>query len=173
MPTVILDPPPAELDALLERRRRLGLDHRDEMWEGALHMNPPPTGEHQYVLQQLAELLGPLARRAGLVPLVNEFGLGESRDDYRVLDGGLHREQPRGVWHSTAALVIEIVSPGDESWDKLPFYAAHNVDELLILDPATRKIDWLALTSGEYRAIEQSGLIELGAAELAEQIDWP
>jgi hypothetical protein len=29
--------------------------------------------------------------------------------------------------------VIEIVSPGDESWDKLPFYAAHEVDEALIV----------------------------------------
>ena len=29
-------------------------------------------------------------------------------------------------------LVIEIVSPGDDTWKKLPFYAAHDVDELLI-----------------------------------------
>ena len=28
--------------------------------------------------------------------------------------------RPRGVWHSTAALVVEIVSPGDESWKKSP-----------------------------------------------------
>jgi Uma2 family endonuclease len=174
MPTLVMDPAPAEIDALIERRRRLDLDHRDEVWEGVLHMNPPPTGEHQLILQQLAELLGPLARGAGLVPVVNEFGLGrEGQDNYRVPDGGLHRGAPRGVYQRTAALVIEIVSPGDESWKKLPFYAAHDVDEMLIVDPAERAVHWLELSAGEYLPIERSGLIDLGPSELAEQIDWP
>jgi Uma2 family endonuclease len=173
MPTLVMDPPPAEIDALIEYRRRLDLDHYDEVWEGVLHMNPPPTGEHQYLVQQLYDLLGPLARRAGLVPLLQVFAVGEGRDNYRAPDGGLHRTQPRGVWQRTAALVIEIVSPGDESWAKLPFYAAHEVDEVLILDPAEHVVHWLGLSDGEYKPIERSGLIDLGPTELAEQIDWP
>jgi Uma2 family endonuclease len=174
MPTLVMDPAPVEIDELIERRRRLGLDHRDEMWDGVLHMNPPPTGEHQVILQQLAELLGPLARSAGLVPVVNEFGLGrEGKDNYRVPDGGLHHGVPRGVYQRTAALVIEIVSPGDESWQKLPFYAAHDVNEVLILDPEDHTVHWLGLAGGEYQPIERSGLIDLGPSELAEQIDWP
>ena len=170
-----MDPAPAEIDALIEHRLGLDLDHYDEVWEGVLHMNPPPTGEHQYVLQQLAVLLDPLARSAGFVPLINEFGLGrEGSDNYRVPDGGLHREVPRGVYQRTAALVIEIVSPGDESFQKLPFYAAHDVDEVLIVDPAKRSVDWLALgDEGEYRPIERSGLIELGADELSARTEWP
>jgi Uma2 family endonuclease len=169
-----MDPAPVEIDALIEHRRRLGLDHRDEIWDGVLHMNPPPTGEHQVILQQLAELLGPLARRVGLVPVVNEFGLGrEGKDNYRVPDGGLHRRAPRGVYQGTAALVIEIVSPGDESWDKLPFYAAHEVDEVLIVDPAEHVVHWLGLDGDKYQPIERSTLIDLGPSALAEQIDWP
>jgi Uma2 family endonuclease len=70
-------------------------------------------------------------------------------------------------------LVIEIVSPGDESWQKLPFYAAHGVQELLIVDPQQRTVSWLGLEAGEYRHLKRSGLIELGASEFAEQIDWP
>ncbi len=173
MPTLVMDPAPAEIDALIERRRRLGLDHRDEMWEGVYRMNPPPSHEHQVILQQLAELLGPLARGAGLEPLIQTFGLGDGRDNYRVPDGGLHRPGATGVWHDTAALVIEIVSPGDESWKKLPFFAAHDVDEVLILDPAKRAVDWLALSGGKYHAIEHSALIDLGPGELADRIDWP
>jgi Uma2 family endonuclease len=173
MATLVLDPQPAELDALIEHRRRLDLDHYDEVWEGVLHMNPPPTVEHQYLVQQLYDVLGPLARRAGLVPLLQVFALGEGRDNYRAPDGGLHRTQPRGVWQHTAPLVIEIVSPGDESWDKLPFYAAHEVDEVLIVDPAEHAVHWLGLADGEYHPIERSGLIDLGPSELAEQIDWP
>jgi hypothetical protein len=47
------------------------------------------------------------------------------------------------------------------------------VDEVLILDPEKRSVDWLALTDGEYEPIVRSGLIDLGPGELAEQIDWP
>ena len=173
MSTVVLEQTAPELEALKERRWRAGLDRLDEVWEGVLHMVPAPSYEHARVAQQLAELLGPLARDAGLEPTMNEFNLGESEGDFRVPDGGLHRPGASGVWQPTAALVVEIVSPEDESWQKLPFYAAHGVDELLIVDPQERSVHWLALTEGEYREAERSGLIELGPAELAERIEWP
>jgi len=171
--TLVHDPEPIELQRLRERREKLGLDHHDEVWEGVLHLNPPATGEHQCLLEELAETLRPLARRAGLVPLIREFGLGEGKDNYRVPDGGLHRTKPRGVWHATAALVIEVVSPGDETWDKLPFYAAHNVDELLIVDPQERVVHWFALKHSKYEPVQQSALIDLGPAELTKQLTWP
>jgi Uma2 family endonuclease len=173
MPTLVMDPAPAEIDALIEHRRRLDLDHYDEVWEGVLHMNPPPAAEHQYLVQQLYDLLGPLARRAGLVPLLQVFALGEGKDNYRAPDGGLHRTQPLGVWQRTAALVIEVVSPADKSWEKFDFYAAHNVDEVLIIDRSKQEVHWFGLQDGEYQPIERSGLIDLGPSELAEQIDWP
>jgi hypothetical protein len=68
---------------------------------------------------------------------------------------------------------MEILSPGDESLQKLPFYAAHDVDEVLLVDPAERTITWLALRDGEYEPVERSGLIDLGTSELAERLDWP
>jgi Uma2 family endonuclease len=173
MRTLILDPSSAGLDELLERRSRSGLDRLDEVWEGVLHMVPAPSGEHADITQQLALLLNGPARAAGLFPTMGEFNLGDSEHDFRVPDGGLHRQRLRGVWHSTAALVVEIVSPGDETWEKLSFYAAHQVDELLIVDPRARTAHWLALTDGDYRPVERSGLIDLGATELAERIDWP
>jgi Uma2 family endonuclease len=173
VPTLVLDPPPPELRALLERRRRAGLDRLDEVWDGVLHMIPAPSGAHADIAQQLAEVLGPLARAAGMFPTVHEFNLGESEQDFRVPDGGVHRQRPRGVWHPTAALIVEIVSPGDETWQKLPFYAAHNVDEVLIVDPEKRTVEWLAVGGGEYRPVERSALIESGPADLAAQIDWP
>ncbi|PZS09279.1 MAG: hypothetical protein DLM64_10935 [Solirubrobacterales bacterium] len=170
---MVLGSRPPELEALIERRRLADADHHDEVWEGVLHMSPPPSHEHQSIAQQLAVLLDSLARSAGLEPLIQEFAVGESEQNYRVPDGGLHRPGASGVWHSTAALVIEIVSPGDQSWAKLPFYAEHGVDEVLIVDPAKRTVSWLALEEGEYRPIERSGLIELGPTTLAEQLNWP
>lgn len=173
MRTLLPDPPPTAVQALLERRRRLGQDHGDEVWEGVLHVVPAPSGEHADLTQQLAVLLDAPARTAGLFPAMGEFNLGETEADYRVPDGGLHRSRPRGVWFATAAMVVEILSPGDETWEKLPFYAAHHVDEVLIIDPDVHRVHWLALSGGAYEAAERSSLIDLGAAELARRIDWP
>jgi Uma2 family endonuclease len=176
---VVLDPPSAGLEELLERRRRSGLDRLDEVWEGVLHMVPAPGFAHALITQQLAVILDAPGRVAGLIPTMGEFNLGQDERDFRVPDGGLHRPGARGTWLATAALVVEIVSPGDETWEKLPFYAAHDVDELLIVDPEKRSVDWLARTGGvartggEYRPIQRSGLIELGPSELRERIDWP
>jgi Uma2 family endonuclease len=172
MPLVVLDPPPVEIEALLERRRRLGLDGRDEMWEGVLHVNPGPHGRHHRIQQQLAELLGPPALAAGLIPAMGDFNIGDE-NNYRVPDGGLHRPGPDEMFYATAALAVEIVSPGDETWQKLPFYAAHGVDEALIVDPMERRVHWLGLEGNSYEPIEHSALIDYGPARLAEQIDWP
>ncbi|HWY19535.1 MAG TPA: Uma2 family endonuclease [Solirubrobacteraceae bacterium] len=172
MRAVVLDPPTAGLEEVLERRRRSGLDRLDEVWEGVLHMVPAPTDGHGDIESQLHAILRPLAHQAGL-RMIGQSNLGESERDFRVPDGALHRPGAADTWHPTAALVIEIVSPGDESWEKLPFYAAHDVDEVLIVDPQERTVNWLRLDSGEYRPIARSELIELGADELAARIDWP
>ena len=71
------------------------------------------------------------------------------------------------MFYPTAALVIEVVSPGDESWEKLGFYAAHGVDELLMIDPQEKTVSWLGLAGDEYKQVERSRLVELGAVELA------
>ncbi len=169
---LLRDPLPADVQEMLERRKRLGQDRKDEVWEGVLHMVPAPAHKHGSLAQQLAELLGPAARAAGLEPMIAEFNLGDSKEDFRVPDGGLHRPGAAEMWHPTAALVLEILSPGDETWEKLPFYAAHGVEEVLIVDPDSHRVDWFALASERYEPVERSALIELGPAELAELIDW-
>ncbi len=135
-------------------------------------MVPAPSGPHGDLESQLHALLRPLAQQAGL-KMIGQSNLGESEHDFRVPDGALHRSLPTGVWNPTAALVIEIVSPGDESWEKLPFYAVHDVDEVLIVDPQERSVSWLALEGGEYRPVEHSGLLDMGTQGLAERLDWP
>jgi hypothetical protein len=172
MRTLLPDPPPVEVQAMLERRRRLGQDRRDEVWEGVLHMVPAPGHRHSTLGAQVSALLRAPAAAAGLTVSL-DFNLGDSKHDYRIPDGGLHRPGAAEMWHPTAALALEILSPGDDTWEKLPFYAAHHVDELLILDPDTYAVHWLALTGGRYEPIGRSGLIELGPAELARLIDWP
>ena len=56
---------------------------------------------------------------------------------------------------------------------KLPFYARHQVDEVLIADPETRSAEWLALKGDGYHAVPSSGVIELSRADVIQRIEWP
>lgn len=170
MKTVVLGPRPQELDRLIERRRSCGLDTFDEMWEGAYHVAPASHPRHGYIDQVLAELLGPVARRAGLVG-TGPFNLG-AEHDYRVPDRGLHREMPTTVWVPTAALVVEIVSPNDETYEKLPFYAAHGVDEVLIVDPTLSRVQILIRSGDHYAEDATSALLGIDAVAIDREMDW-
>jgi hypothetical protein len=171
MRTIVLGPRPAELDALIARRRELGLDAHDEVWKGEYHMGPAAHGSHGYVLDQVVARLRPLALAAGLFS-ATAFNLGEP-DDFRVPDWGLHRGLPDRTWFATAALVAEIESPDDETWDKMGFYADHAVDEVLVVAQETRSVTWLCLDDGRYVEADHSRLLGEGSRELAERIEWP
>ncbi len=171
MRTVVLGPRPPELDALIARRRSLGLDTHDEVWKGEYHMAPAAHSSHGWLDDQFAVLLHPLARAVGLGG-TGPFNLGEP-DDCRVPDRGLHRIRPNAVWLPTAAVVIEIESPDDETWDKLDFYAGHVVDELLIVSAETHSVIWLALAEGRYESVEESRLLGPASRTLADRIEWP
>lgn len=170
--TVILDPPPPEVEALIERRRSLGIDLYDEMWKGSHHVVPAPNAQHAYVGHRLAVLLEPFAQAAGLVG-TDPFNLGEP-DDYRVPDRGYHRGAPSGVWVTTAAIVVEVVSPGDETYEKFGFYARHDVEELIIADPAEHKVAiWRRASEERYELTPASTLLGVSADHLTAAVDWP
>jgi hypothetical protein len=170
MRTVVLGPPPAEIEALIAHRRAIGADRNDEVWEGEYHIAPAPNAAHGDVDEQLPLLLHRYVQRAGL-HATGSVNVGE-QNDFRVPDRAVHRQRAQGVWLPTVAIAIEIASPHDESWDKLAFYAAHDVDEVLIVDPQVRQVTWLGLSGDGYVPIERS-MLGISASELAGQIDWP
>lgn len=89
MRTLIPDPLPAEVEALLERRHEWGADRHDEVWEGVLHMSPPPSSRHELLVDELREALRPLAKAKGMAVL-GAAGIGVT-DDHRVPDLALLR----------------------------------------------------------------------------------
>jgi len=171
MKTVVVGDPPVEIVAFLARRRALGHDGHDEVWEGDYHVVPAAHSWHGRVDSDLAALLRPAAKAAGLFG-TTEFNLGEP-DDYRVPDGGYHRTSPSGTFILTAAIVVEIVSPADETWAKFDFYARHGVDEICVADPLTQQIGWFVLAGTAYTETDASPLLGLTTAELHAGIDWP
>ncbi|MHB8468094.1 MAG: Uma2 family endonuclease [Acidimicrobiales bacterium] len=172
MRTVILGPTPPEVEALIERRQRLGLDGHDEVWEGEYHMAPEAHSRHGVLQAELIAALRPFAKAAGLIT-TGPFNVGDHQDDFRAPDLGFHRGKPDAVWVHTAAVVVEVLSPDDESYEKFGFYAAHEVDEILIADPLARTVEWWSLAGERYEHVPRSNLLDVGDQELVDAIDWP
>src|SRR5262245_47530787 len=131
----------------LEQRRRLGLDRRDEMWDGVLHMSPAPAVEHQRILDELIMFLGPLLKRRGRGVLrsgVNVFDDRSPAANYPIPDlaylssGRDVLLAPDGIRGGGPDAVIEIHSPGDETYEKFPFFAKLGVREVLVIDRDTK-----------------------------------
>ena len=140
----------------LDERRRRGLDHKDEVWDGVLHVAPAATSVHQMMTTDLVEVLGPLARAHGLRPMVETAVLDPMNHDrnYRVpdllvLDPSYLVE--RGT-EGPVVLAIEVLSPNDESREKFDFYASRRVGEIWIIDPTTREIEVYVLRGNKYFA---------------------
>ncbi len=158
MRAVLLDVSPAEL----AHRKAIGADRWDEMWEGVLHMTPAPGNEHQRMLDRLIAFLLPLLERTGRGTLrsgINVFDESSLEESYRIPDAtfvGAGREAilaDDGVRGGGPDSVIEIRSPGDESYEKLPFYARLGVREVLILDRDTKRPEVYRLAGSSYVAV--------------------
>ena len=135
-------------------------------------MIPPPGVEHERLAHGLHVLLDPHASAADLV-VVGTVGIG-TEDNYRVPDLAVLRPGYAPQWNRTAALIVEIVSPRDDTWEKLPFYRGQQVDEVVIVVPGERRIHWLGLgVDGEYSPLERSRLLGLSGTDLAGQLVWP
>lgn len=168
----MLGPRPAELQSLIERRLALGIDLFDEVWEGSYHVAPAPSAAHAYLDDVLAVLLHPYAQAAGLIG-TGPFNLGRP-EDYRVPDRGYHRGRPKGTWVPTAAIVVEIVSPDDETYEKFGYYADRGVEELIVVDPSVQTLAlWRRTADCSYEEQPASVLLRVTAADLIAAISWP
>lgn len=173
MRAVLLSVPPE----MLEERRRLGLDGRDEMWDGVVHVVPPAGDAQQEVQADLFHVLYPLAKRRGLVPRF-ETGLFRDESDYKVPDQLYCRPEHRSTRGAESAeLIIEIRSPGDETYDKIDWYAALGVREMLIVHPAGRRFELLRNVGGRLLPVSpdaggghRSEVLDLGLATVDERL---
>jgi Uma2 family endonuclease len=148
----------------LEERRKLGHDKKDEVWDGVIHMVPPPAFVHGSFGLELIVAMRPIAARRGLYATSDNMGLFDPIKpvkNFRIPDGALSRPEhrvERGL--IGAELVIEILSPNDESRDKFDFYAAREVREVWICDPKSRETEVYALVDGSYVLV---GVVEPAA----------
>ena len=142
-------------DAIVEERRRLGLDRQDEMWDGEWHLVNPPKFWHPALNADLLFVLWPIARARGLRPLGDSTGIFENIErNWRIPDQCYARhDQIIEEGLVGAELVVELRSPGDDSYLKLPFYADRGITEALIVHE-DRRFELYRLDDGDYKPVE-------------------
>jgi len=131
---------PVAIPEVMRFRQRTGADRFDEMWEGVLHMAPSPTFRHRSrasrILAFFVDVWAP--RTGGAAVMQINVSTAERWDqDYRIPDVAvmLPDRMPRGeAMFVQPTVVFEIRSPGDETYEKLHFYAAVGVDALVVVE---------------------------------------
>ena len=134
-------------------------------------MAAAPTDGHADVRVQLVRILAPLADRAGL-QVRGPSNIGGPQN-FRVPDLAFFRGDKGVTWHMGAAVVVEVVSPGDESRRKFGHYFAMGVEEFLIVDPRACTVEWFARGTGAFEPADGSSILGITGTALNEAIDWP
>ena len=150
---------PAVPPEIVQSRKRTGAHQWDEMWEGVLHMPPMPNRTHQHFQWTLETWLwacwaGPNGNR--VYHEVNLASVGGWPEDYRIPDLVLLTPDRFQIDHDEyfegpPIAVVEIRSPDDETYEKLPFYAKLGVPEVWIIDRDTKRPELYVLTGGDYQ----------------------
>jgi Uma2 family endonuclease len=143
----------------LEERKTSEAAQWDEMWDGVLHMPPMPNRMHQDIGADLLVYLKLHWARPNGCRVNQEVNLTTPEDEstwtlnYRIPDMVLLTPDrfhiDRGEYMAGAPnVVVEIRSPGDESYEKLPFYAALGVPEVWVINRDTKIPEVFALQPG-------------------------
>ncbi len=150
---------PIALPSVLSYRKLRGQDQWDEMWDGVLHMPPMANIDHQDFEGDLQSFLkenwaGPI--NAKVWHQVNLASIGGWPNDFRIPDLVLLTRDRmhinRGEFLEGAPnVVVEIMSPGDETREKFPFYAALGVPEVWVIDRDNKEPEIHLLRGGRYR----------------------
>jgi len=143
---------------VLDWRKRTGADQWDEMWEGVLHMPRVPNRTHQDMAAQLCYWLTthwakPTGSKVYLP--INIASVGGWPNDYRIPDLVLLTPDRFHIDHDeyfegAPTVVVEIRSPGDETYEKMSFYARLGVPEMWIIDRDTKVPEVHVLKGAEY-----------------------
>jgi Uma2 family endonuclease len=150
---------PSLLPDIQAIRKKTGADQWDEMWEGVLHMPPAPNRGHQDLEGSLESYLrfywAPTCQ-GKVYHQINLAAIGGWPDNYRIPDLVLLLPQRFAIdrneyFEGPPDVVVEIHSPGDEAYEKLPFYRDLGVPEVWIIHRDTREPEIYVLKRNRYK----------------------
>jgi len=160
MTLIVTDP--RDQARLIAERRASGADRFDEVWDGDYVMSPIADNEHQDLQGLLTSVflqaLG-ADRQARVQPGANISDREEGWEhNYRCPDVAvfLPNTSARDCgshWFGGPDFAVEILSPGDRTPKKLPFYASVNVRELLVVAREPWSLELYRLRDGELASV--------------------
>lgn len=166
---------------LVEQRRSAGVDTYDEVWEGVYRVVPAGSRRHgeaqARILSVLQHWTGPRVMRAGTLVVTGPINIGTPAS-YRVPDAAVLADEPDddAVYVPTALMVVEVLSPQDDTFRKFDFYLQCGVREILVVDPQTRTIELHSSDTGAigYTPVDDSEVLQLDDAvpQLVRAIGW-
>lgn len=160
MALLVLDPDEAK--ALIRKRRAMGVDRHDEVWEGVYVMSPIANLEHQYLGYKLTSALEQaLGGVAGVLAFpgvnvsdrVDKWTKNFRCPDVAIFLPGNPAQPQKAHWYGGPDFAAEIISPRDRSRKKLDFYAKVGVRELLLVDRKPWKLELYRLADGALKLV--------------------
>jgi len=170
MDLLILDP--QLKSALIRQRRRRGLDHHDEVWDGVYVMSPLADDEHQELVGNLTHSFVVTIAYAGLGKVRPGVNVSDRADrwkrNYRCPDvvvylNGTKARNLATHWLGGPDFAVEVISRYDRSRKKLDFYAKVGTRELLLVD----RYPWAL----ELYRLSKAGTLDLVGRSAVEQPD--
>jgi Uma2 family endonuclease len=154
MPTLVLDP--CLEDRLRAERAESGADRWDEVWDGVYVMSPLPNNEHQVIVSKFTGIFEIVIGMPGLgtvFPGANVSDRDDWTHNYRCPDVAVFLRDGAAIdrdtfWLGGPDFAVEVVSPEERARDKISFYEAVNVRELLVVDRDPWALELFRLQEG-------------------------
>jgi Uma2 family endonuclease len=154
-------------EELKEQRRTTGADQHDEVWDGTYFMPPMANDDHQEIVAGFMFVLGASVGVPSLGKVRPGVNLAASAEDwerdYRVPDvvvfmADTSAENHNRFWTGPADFIVEITSPRDHTYEKLPFYSQIGVRELLIVNQQSWALELYRHQDGVLQKVAESTL---------------
>ncbi len=151
---------------LIEERLSWGGGKKDEVWEGIYHMSPDPTNSHQRFILRLCNAFGSALDQPQAI--VQPGGNVSDRNkqwyknyccpDVIVILPSNSIQDRKTHYLGGPDFVVEVLSEGDDSVEKLPFYAKVGTREVLHVHPDTKELTLFSLRDGTMHSVGTSSI---------------
>ncbi|MFO0803170.1 MAG: Uma2 family endonuclease [Gemmataceae bacterium] len=149
--------------------KRIGTDANrwNEMWNGVLVMPTLPNNQHQEIQNRIQFALTAAFEMSGRGKVFGGVNVTDTDEgwlqNHRCPDVVLYlpenpAENCGTHWVGGPDFLVEIISPGDLTWDKLEFYAEVGTREVLIIDRNPWKLERYQLRDGVLEPAGESDL---------------
>jgi Uma2 family endonuclease len=157
------------LKRLIRRRRAIGADRRDEIWDGVYVIMPLADNEHQELIGRLTRAIDEAVgsdETISVYPGVNvsdqpaKWKQNFRCPDVAVFCPGNPAEDRQTHYYGGPDFAVEVISPNDRSRKKFDFYAAVHVHELLLVARKPWRLELYRRHESEWTLVGKSDVTD-------------